>query len=335
MKKDLIRFGILGCGLIARFHADAISGIENAVLVGVADAKPACAESFAEKLSVRAYADYAAMLADPEVDAVCVCTPSGFHYDNAMQALKAGKHVVLEKPMALTSREAKALEECANAGGLTLTVISQLRFSEDIRYVKALLERNAFGKVVLCDLYMKYWRDPAYYAESPWKGTRRFDGGGALMNQGIHGVDILLYLMGGAKVLCARNRTCFHDIEVEDASVSMLEFENGAMGVIEATTCACPGFARRLEITGTEGSVVLVENRIEKLLLGGKTVIDGTSEKRPDTAADPAAMDCCFHRAQLANFVAAVLGDEPLAVTAADGGRAVALIEEIYRFPGE
>ena len=335
MAEGRLRFGLLGCGMIARFHADALLRIENAVLVGVADVSASFAADFADQYGIVAYADYEAMLADPNIDAVCICTPSGLHKENALQALRAGKHVVLEKPMAFTAAEAAELEKAAEESGCVLTVVSQLRYSKDICRVKALMEENAFGAPVLCDLYMKYWRDPAYYAESPWKGTRRFDGGGALMNQGIHGVDILLYLMGGAKVLCARNRTCFHDIEVEDASVSMLEFENGAMGVIEATTCACPGFARRLEITGTEGSVVLVENRIEKLLLGGKTVVDGTSEKRPDTAADPAAMDCCFHRAQLANFVAAVLGDEPLAVTAADGSRAVALIEEIYRFPGE
>jgi predicted dehydrogenase len=155
------------------------------------------------------------------------------------------------------------------------------------------------------------------------------------MNQGIHGVDILLYLAGNAKVLYAKNRTHFHNIEVEDVSVAMLEFENGATGVIEASTCANPGFERRLEIIGTEGSVILVENRIEKLILGGETVISGSGEPIPCTASDPAAMGCELHVMQLQNFVSAVQNGSRLAVTAADGRRAVALIEEIYSFSGE
>lgn len=335
MAKGMIRFGILGCGLIARFHADAIASIENATLMGVADASRPSAERFAESRGVTAYPDYAAMLADPRIDAVCICTPSGFHGENALQALKAGKHVVLEKPMAFTAAQAKEVETQARNSGCVLTVISQLRFSEDIRRVKALLEQNAFGKLVLCDLYMKYWRDPAYYADSPWKGTLRFDGGGALMNQGIHGVDILLYLAGDAKVLCAKNQTRFHSIEVEDVSVAMLEFENGAMSVVEATTCACPGFERRLEIIGTEGSVVLVEDRIEKMIIGGEVLVDGAIEPLVSTANDPAAMSCRLHAKQIANFIGAINGEEALVVPPAEGVRAVSLIEKIYSFPAE
>lgn len=332
MSDRVIRFGILGCGVIAGFHADAIENLENAVLAGVADITASMAARFAEGRNIKAYSDYDAMLADEQIDAVCICTPSGCHWENAMQALKAKKHVVLEKPMAFTRKQAMELDAQARQSGCVFTVISQLRFSEDIRRVKALLEQNAFGKLVLCDLYMKYWRDPAYYAGSNWKGTRRFDGGGALMNQGIHGVDILLYLVGNAKALCAKNQTRFHSIDVEDSSVAMLEFENGAMGVIEATTCSCPGFDRRLEITGTEGSVVLVESRIEKLFIGGKPIPCSSDTPAVDTASDPTAMSCHLHAMQIKNFIGAVLGKETLAVTAADGIRAVSLIEDIYHF---
>ena len=335
MTENPIGFGILGCGVIAGFHADAIANLNNARLLGVADALTGAAERFAESRGVRAYPDFGAMLADPEIDAVCICTPSGFHCANALLALQAGRHVVLEKPMAFTEAEALELEKASQASGCVLTVVSQLRFSEDIRRVKALLEQNALGKLVLCDLYMKYWRDPAYYAGSSWKGTRRFDGGGALMNQGIHGVDILLYMAGNARVLCARNRTRHHNIEVEDVSLAMLEFECGAMGVIEATTCSNPGFSRRLEITGTEGSVVLVENRIEKLIIGGESLVDDAGASEVGTASDPTAMDCRLHALQIANFIDAIRAGRPLAVTPADGRRAVALIEDIYRFSGQ
>ena len=241
MDKKIVRFGILGCGMIARFHADAIDSLENAQLLGAASANPDSAKAFAEARGIQAYESYEAMLADPKIDAVCICTPSGFHAENALQALRAKKHVVLEKPMAFTAAECQQIKEAADKSGCVLTVICQLRFSKDVQRIRKLLAENAFGKLVFCDLYMKYWRDPAYYASSNWKGTKEFDGGGALMNQGIHGVDLLLYLVGDAKVLCAKNKTHFHDIEVEDLSVAMLEFENGALGVIEASTCSNPG----------------------------------------------------------------------------------------------
>ena len=332
MSDKIVRFGILGCGAIARFHADAIAHLENAALIGVADSNITLAEKFAEQYAVKAYPGFYAMLEDANIDAVCICTPSGFHAENAMNALNAKKHVVLEKPMAFTKAQAKALEAEVQQSGCVLTVISQLRFSEDIRRVKALLEQNAFGKLVFCDLYMKYWRDPAYYAASHWKGTRRFDGGGALMNQGIHGVDLLLYLAGDANVICARNRTRHHNIEVEDSSVAMLEFENGAMGVIEAATCAYPGFERRLEITGTEGSVVLLENKIDKLIIGSQIHVDGVKNSLPGTASDPTAMGSELHALQISNFINAICGKEPLVMTAAEGSRAVSLIEDIYKY---
>lgn len=332
MNHTKVHFGILGCGMIARFHAAALLSLENAALVGVADAAPQFAESFAQQYGIKAYASYEDMLADPDIDAVCICTPSGFHAPNALQALQAKKHVVLEKPMAFTAKETRQLEEAAEKSGCVLTVICQLRFSKDVQKIRKLLAENAFGKLVFCDLYMKYWRDPAYYASSNWKGTRKFDGGGALMNQGIHGVDLLLYLAGDAKVLCAKNKTHFHNIEVEDLSVAMLEFENGAMGVIEASTCSNPGFERRLEITGTEGSVVLVENRIEKLILKGEDCTESAEAKVSGTASDPTAMDSALHAQQIANFIGAIQGQQELVMTAKEGGRAVSLIETIYNF---
>ena len=333
MDKKIIRFGILGCGMIARFHTGALNSLPNAELVGVADAMPEFAKKFAEANGIKAYESYEAMLSDPQIDAICICTPSGFHAENALQALRAKKHVVLEKPMAFTAEECRKIDETAKENGCILTVICQLRFSKDVQKLRRLLAENAFGKLVFCDLYMKYWRDPAYYASSNWKGTKKFDGGGALMNQGIHGVDLLLYLVGDAKLLCAKNKTHFHNIEVEDLSVAMLEFENGAMGVIEASTCSNPGFERRLEITGTEGSVVLVENRIEKLILKGEDCTE-SEEAKPsgNTASDPAAMDSALHALQISNFIGAIYGEEELVMTAKEGGRAVALIDAIYNF---
>ena len=159
---DKIRFGILGCGTIAGFHADAIGSIEDAQLVGVASASAEKARQFAKKYDVKAYADYAAMLADEAIDAVCICTPSGFHADNALQALRAGKHVVLEKPMAFTREQTREICDEVEKSGCKMTVICQLRFSENVRKVKQMLADKVFGKLVFCDLYMKYWRNTQY-----------------------------------------------------------------------------------------------------------------------------------------------------------------------------
>ena len=186
---------------------------------------------------------------------------------------------------------------------------------------------------MFCDLYMKYWRSPEYYNSSNWKGKKAFEGGGALMNQGIHGVDLLTYIAGDAKVINAKTKTAFHNIEVEDAALAVLEFENGAMGVIEASTCAYPGFERRLEIIGTKGSVVLKENTIETLVIDGENI---TTKKGAGevigTASDPSAMSCKFHAEQIQNFINAVNGKEKLLINAIDGARAVKIIEDIYRY---
>lgn len=234
--------------------------------------------------------------------------------------------------MAFTKAEAKAIEAEVEKSGCVLTVICQLRFSEDVRRVKQLLADCALGELVFCDLYMKYWRDQDYYNSSNWKGTRRFDGGGALMNQGIHGIDLLLYLVGGAKVVYAKNCTRLHDIEVEDASMAMLEFDNGAMGVIEGSTCVNPGFERRLEINGTKGSVILVESQIQKLIINGETLVDRQSGPVNGAASNPMAFACDLHVLQISNFIDAICGRDELLITAAEGGRAVSLIEQIYQF---
>lgn len=332
MSDNVIRFGILGCGTIARFHADAIGSLVDAELVGCTSVIREEALQFSEKYNIKAYADYETMLADPNIDAVCICTPSGFHADNALQALRAKKHVVLEKPMAFTREQTREICAEVEKSGCKLTVICQLRFSENVRKVKKLVEENAFGKLVFCDLYMKYWRSPEYYAASDWRGTRKLDGGGALMNQGIHGIDMLLHLVGDAKVVRAKNVTRHHDIEVEDASVAMLEFENGAMGVIEGSTCAWPGFERRLEINGTRGCVVLVEGEIEKLIVDGETLIDGRKGAVGNTASDPTAFAYDLHAAQIKNLIGAIHGEEELMIPATEGARAVSLIEDIYEF---
>ena len=327
-----VNFGIVGGGAIATFHADAINDLDDANLVGLFDPNPENAKAFSEKYGIKAYGSYSEMLEDAGIDAVCICTPSGFHAENAMDALNSSKHVVLEKPMAFTAEEADKIIETCKKSKCILSVISQLRFSDDIRYVKKLVEENAFGTVSFCDLYMKYWRNEDYYSSSPWKGTLAMDGGGALMNQGIHGVDIVLYIMGEAKLLHGKVKTMYHKIETEDTAVALVEFKNGAMGVIEGSTCSFPGYERKIEIMGSTGSVIIKENRIEKLVLNGETVIERTDEHDVKSASDPMAMSNIPHKKQISNFIGAINGTEKLFIDANEGKKAVSLIEKIYNF---
>ena len=326
----MFKFGILGCGMIANIHAAAISGIENATLIGVADNKKEFAKNFAQKYNVKAYATYEELLADKELDVVCICTPSCFHAPNAIQALESGKHVVLEKPMAFTAEEADKVIQTSERTGKFLTVISQLRFSPDVIKLKNFIQDGAFGKITLCTLSMKYYRSQEYYASSPWKGTKKFDGGGALMNQGIHGIDLLQYIVGDVKEVQGQVRTLSHAIEVEDTAVATVEFECGALGVIQGSSCCYPGFERKIEIHGDKGYAILVENSIEKMMIDGEQVCVELTQSEVNTASDPTALECGPHRRQMINLLNAIEGKEQLLIDGNEGKKAVSVIEKIY-----
>ncbi len=335
MNKKL-NFGIVGTGMISDTHAAAIISLPDAVLYGAAGVISEQTDAFAKKYNITAYPDVESMLCDPTIDVVCICTPSGFHAENAITALRHGKHVVLEKPMALTLTDADDVHRVSTEHEKLVTVISQLRFSENIQYIKRLISENAFGKITMCSLQMKYWRDSEYFAGSPWRGTMSMDGGGALMNQGIHGVDLLLYLMGDAKLLSAVTKTAYHKIEVEDTAAAILEFENGAVGTIEASTCAYPGFERRLEILGERGHVVLKEAMIESLVVDRKAVASPNIENSSiGSAQDPKAIDYSLHARQIQNLIDAVHGKAKLVSDCIEGKRALKLIKDIYTMSKE
>ena len=330
--KSVLNFGILGCGMIADVHAGAINSIEGANLYGAADNNLQCAQNYAQKYGIKAYDSYEDMLADENIDVVCICTPSGFHAQNAIAALNAGKHVVLEKPMAITYSDTEKLNEICKKTDKKLTVISQMRFAKDVNKLKDLVAEGAFGTLAFCNLYMKYWRSEEYFSSSAWKGTLAFDGGGALMNQGIHGVDLLLYIAGNAKVLGAKKQTVYHKVEVEDSVAALLQFDNGAIGTLEASTCTYPGFERRLEILGSSGCAVLCEDKLEKLVLDGKTVIENGVAEVAATSSNPAAVQYENHALQIGNLIKAIKGEEELLIDGIEGQRAVKLIEDIYSF---
>lgn len=331
MEQKIINFGILGTGMASDFHAISVEKIENARLVAVCDTNRERAESFVKKHPARIYENYDEMLSDPEIDAVCVCTPSGYHASHVIAAANAGKHIICEKPLAIKTSDVDLIIDACKKNNVKLSVMSQFRFSPDIEKAKEIVDSGELGKIVMCDLYMKYWRDPEYYANSNWRGTKSVDGGAALINQGFHGVDLFLYIAGNAKVRASFAKASFHDIEAEDTAVSMLEFDSGALGVIEASTCAYPGFGRRMEIIGTNGHIILTEAVIEKLVIGKETLIDNSSKIVSKTSSDPMAMPYQNHIAQFEDFINAIITDTEPRVTAEESLKALRIIEDTYK----
>ena len=322
-------FVIYGCGMIANVHALAIKSLKDAILLGCADVKTDAAKSFAEKYHINHYETIEDVLADKQVDVVCICTPSGTHAQLAITFLNAGIHVVVEKPMAINTRDCDRIIEASEKSGAKIMVISQLRTSPDILRAREIVQSGVLGKLVLCDLHMKYYRSKEYYNNS-WRGTWEMDGGGALMNQGIHGVDLLQYIVGPVKNIKSIVKTLVHKIETEDTVVSVVEYENGALGVIEATTAVNPSFDREIKIHGTNGYMEICDNCMQRF------VVDGTENdcKKYDsvgTSNDPAAVKYYEHAKQLTIFMNVLEGKDEEYVNGYEGRKAVDIIERVYK----
>lgn len=324
-------FGIVGCGVAAQWHQAALAKIPDARLVGVCDEERERAETFGRAAGVPWTSDFEEFLRFPELDVVCVCTPSGTHYPLARRALESGAHVVVEKPLALTVADANHLITLAEKQGRIISTISQLRFSDAAQRAKVLLDGGSLGRILMADLYMKFYRSPAYYRTGGWRGTWQFDGGGALMNQGIHGVDLLLWLVGSVTQVVGRTYTLFHEIEVEDVAYGLLEFANGAVGVLQATTCCNPGMPRRIEIHGEGGTLILEDERLVVRDPEGQESVVVAGEEATGVASDPTALAAEGHLRQLTDVVSAIQrGEQPL-VDGRQGRNAVALITGLYR----
>jgi predicted dehydrogenase len=331
-------FGIIGLGLIADFHAQAIAAAAGAKLVAVCGRSPEKSRAFAEKHGAAfSTTDLAAFLARPELDVVCIATPSGAHLEPALAAARAGKHIVIEKPIEITLDRADALLAGVAAAGVQLMPIFQARFGDGARTVKAAVAAGRLGRLALASAYVKWQRTPAYYADS-WHGTFALDGGGALLNQGIHAVDLLQWFAGlPTEVFSWNTRRVHLGIEVEDTAVASLRFPDGALGTIEATTAAYPGWARRLELCGENGSVVLEDDRIVRWDFRTPEPGDAAILAiKPDDsmragASAPGAMSHEGHLRQIENFVAAIRTGASPAVDGPEARKAVALILALYR----
>lgn len=332
-------FGIIGCGVIAPTHASAIARLPGARLVAVADPVAERARALAGEHGVDWHTDPADLLARPDVDAVCICTPSGHHAELGVQAARAGKHVVVEKPIEITLEAADRLIAACREAGVRLTVISQHRHDGGVRRLRELIDEGRLGRLVLGDAVVKWYRTQGYYDSGDWRGTPEVDGGGALMNQGVHYVDLLQWLMGPVERVVARCATATHDIRVEDVALALLTFRSGALGVIEVSTSVFPGLPERIEISGTggtaiveAGALVLAELKEER----GETSAYGAKAQKaegaagPSTSADPAAVTAGAHQAQLQDFVDAIRDGRDPAITGEEARRPLEIILAVY-----
>lgn len=259
----MFKVGISGAGIIGKIHADAIAHIDSAQVVAVAEPRSDAGKAFAEAYGIVHYPSYPDMLASADIDVVIVATPSGLHPDQVILAAEHGKHVITEKPMAISREGLDRMLAAVDAAGVHLAVIFQNRLSKDVFTVKRALEQGAFGKPILANCVMYWHRDQDYYdANGGWRGTWALDGGGAMMNQAIHLVDQLQWFMGGVQNVKAFSATLNHVIETEDTAAISFTYANGALGSITATTCADKDYPFRIEIVGTEGRATLEQNAL-------------------------------------------------------------------------
>lgn len=334
-----IGFGIIGCGMIARFHARAIAEIRGAKLVACHNRTLDKATKFASEFPCAAYDDLGALLARPDIDVVTICTPSGSHLEPGVMAAKAGKHVLVEKPLEVTLKRCDALIAACEKAKVHLGTIFPSRFHESAKILKQAVEQERFGKIALADAYVKWFRTQQYYDSGAWRGTWKLDGGGALMNQAIHSVDLLLWLMGPVADVSANVAMLAHErIEVEDVVTASLRFANGALGVIEASTATYPGSLKRIEIAGSQGMATLEEESIVQWTFAKETAKDKrlaaemfNNTKTGGGASDPAAIGHAAHRELFKDFLKSVSGGKRSMTEGAEGRRSVELILAVYQ----
>ncbi len=332
-------FGIIGCGMIGRFHARAINELRGAKLVACCDTFAASAEKLGQEFGCRIYTDVATMLNDHEIDIVTIGTPSGAHMEPAVAAANAGKHVIVEKPLEITLKRCDAIIRACEKNKVKLSAIFPSRFHESSQEMKRAIDEKRFGRVTVGDAYVKWYRTQAYYDSGAWRGTWELDGGGALMNQAIHSVDLLTWLMGPVVEVQAQTATLAHQrIAVEDTVVASLRFANGALGVIEASTAIYPGYLKRIEIHGSAGTAVMEEEDIkvwdfEKLTKRDEAIKRRMAESKSTGggASDPAAIGHHGHAMQFADVLEAIKKKRKPAVDGHEGRRSVEIILAIYK----
>ena len=332
-------FGIIGLGLIADFHARAIQEMRGGKLVACCSRSQEKADRFAEKYQCKGYSSLEQFLGHPGLDIVTICTPSGAHLKPALAVAAAGKHLIVEKPLEITLSRCDQIIRTCEENGVKLSGIFESRFFKLTSIIKKALDQGRFGQMVLCDAYIKWYRSQEYYNKGGWRGSWKLDGGGALMNQSIHAVDLLRYFAGEVEEIQAYTETIGHQgIEVEDNAIALLRFRSGALGVIEGSTSVYPGFLKRIEISGTQGSVIMEEEDLKAWCFKKELLEDRKIRKQffsrtksGGGASDPGAIDFRGHQYQFENMVEAIKNNNEPLVNGYEARKAVEIILGIYK----
>jgi predicted dehydrogenase len=327
-----IQIGIIGGGNISETHARAACAIPGASIAAVYGTNASKVGRLCQAYGGTPYHDLDTFLQHRPMEFVAIGSPSGLHASHGIAAAHRGLHVLTEKPIDISTQRAEELIQATQQADVKLGVIFQDRCKPEIQRLKQWVDGGILGKILLVDARVKWYRPPQYYGDSKWRGTLELDGGGALINQAVHTVDLLLWLLGDVARVQARMATALHAIEGEDTAVALLEFANGPLGVLQATTSAFPGFPRRLEITGVEGTVTLEHDRIVAVNLKNVPagVAPGVRSDDNESTASPVVSDFRGHQAIFEDFIRAIQENKQPICNGPEGFRSIALIEKIY-----
>lgn len=333
--KNKLKIGIVGCGVIADVHAQAIRESRSTELVSAFSRSEKNAHSFGGTYKIPWNTDWEQFISDPNIDAVSICTPSGNHLDYGEKAARTGKHVIVEKPIEVTLERAKRLINVCKEMDVQLAVIFQSRFMPQIQNLKQQLDNNVIGKLFMGDAYVKWFRSQEYYNSGVWRGTMKLDGGGALINQSIHTIDLLQWMMGGVESIYGQTGTFTHEhIEGEDNAVATLRFKNGAIGVIEASTSVQPSRSRRIELHGENGSATVDDDSVKIQLADGETDNENNTGAAKKTGAGSSSPLAGFsidpHKDQFDAIAEAVEKNENPPVAGEESLKSLAIVLAIY-----
>jgi predicted dehydrogenase len=335
-----LHIGILGGGNISDTHARAAAGVAAVRVSAVYGQNPARSAQLAARAGAVAYSDLERFLDHTPMDAVAIGSPSGLHAEHAIAAISRGLHVIVEKPLDITTARIDELIAAADRAGVKAGVFFQDRLKPDVLRMKDIVDSGQLGTPVLASGRVKWHRPDEYFGTSRWRGTWALDGGGALMNQGIHTIDVLAWMFGPVARVSAFAATRVHPIEVEDTLTATLEFTNGALGIVEASTCAYPGYPRRVELTGREGTLILEGDSLVAIDLRESQLPTPDSQlpnhSQPPTsnfqqAQSATVGDALPHQRMIEDFVRAIETNGAPVCDAREGRRSVEIVEAIYR----
>ncbi len=327
-------FGVIGCGVISDTHIKAIESIEEAELVAVCDTREQAARAKADKWGCAWYTDLDQMLASPDIHVVNVVVPSGLHARLGLQAADAGKHVICTKPIDITLEAIDTLIAAGRRNGVKIAATHQCRDFKIYRRAKDAIEQGRLGKVLYGNVRVPWYRSDEYYGDG-WHGTRALDGGGALMNQSIHYIDLLIWMMGEVKTVCGFAEALAHDIEVEDCATAALRFSDRSQGMIQGTTCTYRGYEARLGLHGTRGNITIVGDELMMWDLEGEEVYHNPAAGHAGGASDPKSgmvgEAVTAHARQIRDVLLAVEEGREPELSADEARRSVEVILAIYK----